>query len=125
MEPYKIAVAPSDGENVDLHFGRRRRFTILCVEPSSGSWQVEQVRQVPFPSEQGLGHDPAYLEQVAAMLSDCSYLMTSRIGPRPSGALQRHGISVLQITMPIRPAVERLNEYRIALSKRIINRKER
>lgn len=118
MGQYRIAIATSDGQMVDLHFGHCRRFTIVCVDQDSGSWEIEQVRCVEGPSQEGYGHDPAYLEQVSQMLSDCSYLMTSRIGPRPSGVLQRHGISVLQISMPIRPAVEKLNEYRVDLSKR-------
>ena len=125
MEQYKIAVATSDGENVDLHFGRCRRFTIISVEQESGRWQVEEVRDAPPSPEQSPGHDPVYLDLVSAMLSDCAYLMTSRIGPRPSGALQRHGISVLQISMPVKPAVEKLNEYRLASARRIKNRMER
>lgn len=125
MTSYKIAVATSDGTHVDQHFGRCRRFTIITVQQESGQWQVEEVRDVPPSSEPSPGHDPAYLALVAELLGDCSYLMTSKIGPRPSGVLQRYGISVLQISMPIEPAVDKLNEYRLALARRTKNRMER
>lgn len=86
--PY-VAVASSDGFDVDEHLGHARQF--LVYGPRNGPVGLLGVR--PAPSA---GSGDARWEALAAVLSDCAYLLVSSAGQRPVECLAARGLRVIQ-----------------------------
>jgi predicted Fe-Mo cluster-binding NifX family protein len=119
---YKIAVTSSDGTNIDQHFGQALNFRIFLVDEETGEaagLEIRAVKKTEAPPENdppacgcgGHGRNEPYLEQVAAELGDCRYLLTAKIGPRPQAVLERHGLTALAHNGAINPAIDKLNRY--------------
>jgi nitrogen fixation protein NifB len=91
---FKIAIASSDMENVDTHFGRCGSFVIAEVDDVDGSYSLSETRPVtpPCPSCGTRGEPDDAIELVVASLSDCEYVITSRIGRWPDSLLFENGI---------------------------------
>jgi predicted Fe-Mo cluster-binding NifX family protein len=141
--PYKIALTSADGKSVDLHFGHTDTFQILQVDESSGSWEILEQRSIAGPEDGaaakadcgsscgtgapvsgcgGHGHNDTRLEAVIALLHDCRYLLTSRIGPKPSETLRCAGITALEAPADLELAVSKLHVYHLkyaALKKEV------
>jgi predicted Fe-Mo cluster-binding NifX family protein len=74
----KIAVASSDGKNIDLHFGRAHQFLVFIVE-KDGYRYLETRKNVPACD--GHSHDDDHLEAAATLLGDCQGVIVNQIGP--------------------------------------------
>lgn len=107
--PYKIAIASSDGKVVNQHFGRADRFHIVQVDEHN-EYQLVEIRNRP-PICQGGNHDEVSLEENANALSDCSYVIVSRIGAVAENVLNQRGIAVYTIPDLIDEAITRLISY--------------
>ncbi len=98
--PY-VAVASSDGFDVDEHLGHARQFLVYGptgVPPGNspdnlmdGPVGLLGVRPAP-PA----GSGDARWEALAAVLSDCAYLLVSSAGQRPVDCLAARGLRVIQ-----------------------------
>lgn len=102
--PY-VAVASSDGFDVDEHLGHARQFLVYgpkagpgngpqndpAVGPMVGPVELLGVRPAP-PA----GSGDARWEALAAVLSDCAYLLVSSAGQRPVEYLAGKGLRVIQ-----------------------------
>lgn len=129
---FLVAVATSDGEAVNLHFGRAEALNVYEVAPDGAFSFVEQ-RAIPAVpagrscsegagcsggcSGQGAvaGHGAcgvhaagAATEELAARLEGVSYVLASRIGPKMAKALGVRGITALSIELPISQALQKL-----------------
>ena len=60
-EKYRIAVATSDGENIDLHFGRADSFDIYDAD-REGRVTFRERRENTPPCENGIHRDDRLLE---------------------------------------------------------------
>jgi predicted Fe-Mo cluster-binding NifX family protein len=123
---YKIALTSSDRSAIDLHFGHTRQFDILEINENSGDWELlerrdlepESPQDCPSPDSScdgcgsGLGHQDGRLRSVIETLSDCAYILTAKIGPKPQAVLKQAGITALESPPGIAQAVQRLNAYR-------------
>jgi len=91
---FKAAIASSDLENVDTHFGRCGAFIIAEIDDENGEYSLVERREVksPCPSCGRLGEPDDAIEGVAEALSDCGYVIASRIGRWPDSLLYEHGI---------------------------------
>jgi nitrogen fixation protein NifB len=107
---FKTAIASSDRENVDTHFGKCRGFVIAEVDDGDGSYRLGETRSVtpPCPSCGTLGEPDDAIESVVASLSDCEYVITSRIGRWPDSLLFEHGIRSVIFGGPISDAMSML-----------------
>ncbi len=47
MAKYRVAVATSDGENVNVHFGHAAAFDVYEVDEESGKFEKVEVRLKP------------------------------------------------------------------------------
>jgi nitrogen fixation protein NifX len=74
----KIAVASSDGKNIDSHFGRACQFLVFLVE--NDGWRYLETRK-NAPACEGQTHDDNRLEATAALLADCQGVIINQIGP--------------------------------------------
>ncbi len=98
--PY-VAVASSDGFDVDEHLGHARQFLVYGPtgvppdnspdSPMDGPVGLLGVRPAP-PA----GSGDARWEALAAVLSDCAYLLVSSAGQRPVDCLAVRGLRVIQ-----------------------------
>lgn len=91
----KIAVASSDGVNVDEHFGRARSFHIYRLH-DAGHERMETREIGPVCS--GHAHDDDALSKTAHALSDCRGVMAAQIGAGAIDALITYRI--MAFTLP-------------------------
>jgi predicted Fe-Mo cluster-binding NifX family protein len=127
---YKIALTSSNNSAIDLHFGHAEEFYVLEVNENSGGWELLERRSLrPEGSPScppgasscdgcGHGHQDGRLQVVAGILSDCVYILTARIGPKPQAVLKQAGITALESPPDISQAVQQLNAYHQRLGKK-------
>ncbi len=98
--PY-VAVASTDGFDVNEHLGHARK--LLIYGPLNGPISLLEARPAP-PAGSG---DNRW-EALAAVLKDCRYLLVSSAGNRPKDVLAEHGIRVIQTEENIEGVVDAL-----------------
>lgn len=116
---YKVAVTTTDGISINQHFGQADSFLIIEVNEETGTWKEAGVRIVgksvhaneTSSEELCMGHFDPHIEKVAALLSDCIYLLTERIGRKPYKILQQNGINSLESPAGLIEAIRQLNQY--------------
>ncbi|WP_010256278.1 NifB/NifX family molybdenum-iron cluster-binding protein [Treponema primitia] len=59
----------------------------------------------------GQGHRDERIEAVIAVLSDCNYILTAKIGPKPQAVLKQAGITALESPTDLGVAIGKLNTY--------------
>ena len=99
----KVAVASSNGNSVDVHFGRARSFHIyrLC----DTKIKLLEVRE-NIPPCSGHEHSDAALEQAAQVISDCRGVVAAQIGPGAIDALIHYRIMAFTMSGPIAEALK-------------------
>lgn len=86
---YRIAIASSDGESVDQHFGQAGNF--LIYEISDGQVKFIEDREVTAnPGEEF--HSDANFERITILLKDCKAVFVRKIGERAIRYLLVNGI---------------------------------
>lgn len=126
---FLVAVATSDDESVNLHFGHAEALSVYEVSPD-GSYSFLKKRKVPSISfvhgcnessncSDGCGEQKDHggcgvhaagraIEEIAMQLQDVSYVLASRIGPKMSKALGVRGITALAVELPLCQAFQKL-----------------
>lgn len=124
--PYKIAVTSSDGNSIDLHLNEAERFLILRVDETTGEAAEEPPR--PFSAvhpaadetacaARGGCCDSRRFSRLAALLADCRYLLTQKIGRKPYAVLQAQGVTALEVSGDLSAAVQALHRYVLRYQK--------
>ena len=106
---YKIAVASSDGIVVNKHFGKAELFSIYEAD-DEGNIRLLETRSMKAVCESG-NHDESRLRENLSQLSDCSYLLVSRIGNEASLIAESMGINAYEIPGIIQDSVNKLIQY--------------
>ena len=106
---FKLAVATSDGIVVNQHFGRAQSFRIYAVTQDSKITFLEERNFEPLC--QSGSHDESQLEKRIAAITDCKYILVSRIGQGASEALQSQGIFPIEMPGFINESIEKLMKY--------------
>jgi predicted Fe-Mo cluster-binding NifX family protein len=106
---YRIAVATTDGKVVNEHFGRARQFLILTVS-DDGTYEPVEVRNFQGVCEKG-SHEEENMRKTVEELSDCKYVLVSRIGQGAEAVLEQAGITAYIIPDLIENAIEKLISY--------------
>lgn len=104
----KIAIASSDGIVVNSHFGHANQFYIY--EIADDDIKLLEIRKVE-PVCQGGNHDDGKLNENMDRLSDCKYLLVSRIGNGAAMIAEQKGIIPYEIPGLIRESIEQLLNY--------------
>ncbi len=101
-----IAVATSNGINVDLHFGLAQRFVIYDFA-GADSKVVNEVFVEPYCSSDPTHaqHDVRFKE-ITESLEGCKAVVVSMIGPMPKNELINAGFAVIEADGPILPALQ-------------------
>lgn len=103
---YRIGIATTDGLVVNQHFGRAESFLIADVDETEKINVIEQ--RFLQPICEGGDHDDNRLLANVEKLSDCNYILVSRIGPGASALLSQKGIAAYEIPGVIEDAVKKL-----------------
>ncbi len=107
-EKFLVAAASSDGIVVNRHFGKADRFFIY--EVSDEKTELIEVRQTEPVCENG-NHDEERLEATADLLSDCNYLIVSKIGNGAANVVTAKGIEPYEIPGIITESIEQLIKF--------------
>ncbi|MDH3348739.1 MAG: hypothetical protein OEM02_11665 [Desulfobulbaceae bacterium] len=89
----KIAIASTNGVDVNEHFGRSQRF-LICELKDDGPKILEERKVTPY-SDNDKGHtfNQDKFSKIALALSGCKRIYCSAIGDKPANELQLIGIS--------------------------------
>ena len=91
--PIRIAVATSDGKNVDGGFGNTSRFDVYSVSNNG----VKLIRAVHIDTSKQVagGSHKEHIENVADLIADCSVIIVKEIGSMPSKVLEIRGKTIV------------------------------
>ncbi len=106
----KIAVASSDGINVDTHFGRADHFYIVSFNDDLSEVTTLEKRSVD-PICQGGSHYEPHLWNKVEQIKDCDYVLVSRIGQRAAQELSKYGIEAYELPGEIDAGIEEIWKY--------------
>ncbi len=97
----KIAVASTNGNEVNEHFGKAEKFLVYEVNDEE-LLLVDQRPVTPLSvGDQDHGFDAARFAPLAAALADCKKVFVTRIGVRPADELYKRGIEAVVYSGPI------------------------
>ncbi|TCT15384.1 putative Fe-Mo cluster-binding NifX family protein [Natranaerovirga pectinivora] len=74
----KIAIASTDGKVINAHFGRTPQFLIFEIVDKEFILVDVRMNQ---PACSNLVHPKGTMEDTMELISDCSYVIASQIGP--------------------------------------------
>jgi nitrogen fixation protein NifB len=104
-----VAVASSDGLEVDLHLGQAIRFLIYGPREEDGLPSLIGTREAPEPTS---GGQPDQANQrwnaLADVLSDCFAILASSVGANPRAVLSQRGLTVMTTEADVPSAVDAL-----------------
>lgn len=106
---YKVAIASSDGESVNLHYGKAEKFYIYTIDDEEGYDLLEE-RQVQPVCMDG-AHEISKMEKSVLNFTDCRYIIVSRLGTAASAALSAAGITAMELPGSIDDAILRVWKY--------------
>jgi predicted Fe-Mo cluster-binding NifX family protein len=92
-EAIRIAVASSQGQQVDLHFGHADQFLIFDLLP--GNVAYVGWRKKSFEGEES-AEGVEDLDLVVDLLADCAAVVSMRAGPHARERLRHKGIACLE-----------------------------
>ena len=103
----RLAVASSDGIVVNRHFGHADKFYIYELD---NGLKLIEVRDVVPVCEAG-NHDADKLRKNAEVISDCDYLLVSKIGDGAARVVESFGTDPYEIPGIIKESVEELIKF--------------
>lgn len=109
---YRVAFASSDGNMVDLHFGRADRFMIFEFDGESGDYNYVEERDVTKACHGG-SHESDAFSQTAEALKDVSAIVVSRIGEGAAEYMESQGFQLYQATYYIEPLLQQIKESKL------------
>ena len=108
MDKTLVAVASSDGIVVNNHFGKASKFYIYSIDDDDVSFK--EIRNLTPVCEAG-NHDEEKLESNLKALSDCEYLLVSKIGFGAQSKAEAFGIEAFEIPGIIEASIEQMIKY--------------
>lgn len=108
-DKYRIAVASTDGETVNQHFGRADKFFIYVVDDDEGYDFVEERNLAPVCKEQS--HNIPDMEKRVQDLKDCKYIAAAKIGPGAEAEISKQGLVSMELPGTIEDAVLKIWKY--------------
>ncbi len=102
LKNYRIAVASSDGVNIDLHFARASTFYIY--EIGDKTYEFLELRNI----DAILRHDEYEFDRVLKSLEDCGAVIVSQIGIGALASVASKGLRVFEAPYPIESVLNKL-----------------
>ena len=92
----KVAVATSDGFEVNEHFGHAKFFRIY--ELGESEYTFLEVRDAVAVCQHQLGHDTTRFDKIIELLSDCDALLVQKIGEGAAAYLIQKNVRVFEVS---------------------------
>ena len=108
-DTYKVAVASSDGETVNQHYGRAEIFYIYSIDDEEG-YDLLEKRSVKPVCQEGF-HDKAEMSIHVQQFTDCKYVIASRIGSAAIQNLTAAEITAMELPGSIEDAILKVWKY--------------
>jgi nitrogen fixation protein NifX len=102
MAPIKIAIASSDGKNINMHLGSSSHFLIFQKDGNKVKF-IELREKVKKPLKE---HSDKWM-QALEILSDVKIVICSKVGPEPRQELEKRGIKTIESEESINDALQR------------------
>ena len=120
---YRIAAAASDGKNIDLHFGEIESLSVYEVNETDGSFSFIENRNIlrepeKEACESGCSCGSDFAVKVGQAVSDCTYFLVAKIGPKPHRMLQENNVNCIEAPFSLDEAMTKLNQYFVRHKKR-------
>ena len=116
---YKIAVASTDGVNIDKHFGAANSFLIININ-DEGTYEKVEERFIE-DNNKSLGsccsgsscggHNDSNIQKKIDTISDCKAILCSKCGNGSERQLGENNITTFQINLTIEKALKSVINY--------------
>lgn len=106
---YRVAFASTDGENVNIHYGRAEKFFVYVINDEQGCDFVEERRVQPVCMNGS--HLVHQMEKSREKFADCRYVVASKIGSGAAAALSAGGITGMELPGPVEDAILEISKY--------------
>lgn len=97
----RIAIASSDGKNIDLHFARASQFYIYNV--TDATYEFVELRKCDTIFK----HDEDEFHNAIQKLYDCKAILVSKIGRGALAYVVSNGLRVFEASYPIDSVLEK------------------
>jgi len=108
IKHFRVALASSNGDDVDMHFGRANDFYIYQFLVDE--WVFVE-RRTMSPVCMGGYHLESQMDINVSKLADCQYVAASRIGVGAMASLQKAGIVGMTLPGDIVDALNKIYSY--------------
>ncbi|MBQ9212821.1 MAG: hypothetical protein IJ150_02635 [Bacteroidales bacterium] len=105
---FVVAIASSDGYNIDVHFGRAETFYIYRF--FIDEWIFIEKRELKPVCQNGK-HSISQMQESVKIFSDCKYIAASKIGAGASSTIRALGIIPIELPGDINEALEKIFSY--------------
>lgn len=102
----KIAIASTDGINVNEHFGRAAFFRIYEIDAEHH--HLIEIRDAVAACQQKRVHDKTNFDLTLELLSDCEGILVSKIGDGAAAYIISKGIRVFEVSGSIDAVLDKL-----------------
>ncbi len=92
----KVAVATSDGFEVNEHFGHAKFFRVY--ELGESDYTFLDVRDAVAVCQHSLGHNTTRFDKIIELLSDCDALLVQKIGGGAAAYLIQKNVRVFEVS---------------------------
>ena len=108
-DKYRVAIASTDGETVNTHYGKSETFYIYIVDDDEG-YDLLETRSVQPVCQEGF-HDKSAMDIHVQQFKDCKYVIASRIGDGAIQSLTAQGITAMELPGSIDDAILKVWKY--------------
>lgn len=108
-DKYRVAIASTDGETVNIHYGKSEIFYIYIIDDDEGYDFLEK-RSVQSVCQDGF-HNKAAMDTHVQQFTDCKYVIASRIGTGAIQVLTAQGITAMELPGSIDDAILKVWKY--------------
>ena len=131
----KVAIASSDGRNVDLHFGQAKQFAVYELRGDHFEFlenrdapKVEQASEETLAGSSGCtgsgggccgGGPGGPVSLSVELLLDCRAIVAAQVGQNVRRQFEKNAVSVFDIELPVEEALEKLAAYYLKFEDKI------
>ncbi len=108
-DKYRVAIASTDGETVNTHFGKSENFYVFIVDDDEG-YDLLENRNVNPVCQEGF-HNKAAMDKHVQQFKDCKYVIASRIGDGAIQSLTAACITGMELPGSIDDAILKIWKY--------------
>lgn len=107
----KIAVASTDGVNINEHFGKAAFFRVYEIK--DGKYYFLELRDAVAACQHARTHSQTDFDSVIDLLSDCDAVFVSKIGEGAAAYIISKGLRVFEVAGKIDAVFEKIIEDKV------------